>query len=33
MSAPLIRRSIEDYREQFGDPEARGAQLLRLLGR
>jgi inorganic pyrophosphatase len=29
----VIRRSIEDYRDLFGDPAQRGAQLLKLLGR
>lgn len=28
----VIRLSIEDYRDHFGDPTGRGAQLLRLLG-
>ena len=29
----MIRRSLTDYREAFGDPESRAAQLARLLGR
>jgi inorganic pyrophosphatase len=29
----MIRRSLDDYREKFGAPEARASQLARLLGR
>ena len=29
----VIRRSLQDYRDGFGAPEARASQLLRLLGR
>jgi inorganic pyrophosphatase len=29
----VIRRSIDDYRDHFGDPATRAAQLLRVLGR
>jgi inorganic pyrophosphatase len=29
----MIRRSLDDYREKFGAPEARAGQLARLLGR
>ena len=29
----MIRRSLTDYREAFGDPESRAAQLAQLLGR
>jgi inorganic pyrophosphatase len=29
----VIRRSLEDYRDTFGDPQTRPAQLARLLGR
>ena len=28
----VIRRSLEDYRESFGDPQTRAAQLARLIG-